>query len=391
MLKFRRLTAVTTTAALGSASQAARVLHTTQPAVTAAIAGLESDLGTALFARTAQGMKPTAIGEAFVERVDKAFAGLDASVPSSRHKGAPLHRRLSETQLQAFLALGEKGSHVAAARHLGVSQPAISRSVRDLEVVLGVALWRRAGAAGEPTIEGRTLARAAGVCFREIELAAEAVREQQGLSDGAMRIGALPLSRASWVPDAIVATLEQFPGARIGLVDGPYDEQLAALHHGRIDVIVGALRTGAAPEALDQTALFDDALSIVVRPDHPVLKPGVSPDWLAAQTWILPARGTPGRDRFLAYLTTLGLPEPRRIVECGSLVATRALLRGSDFAAPLSRRQIRLELEAGLLALAAEALPGTERPIGIATRPGFRPTRLYAGFIEALRGLTETL
>ncbi len=385
MLKLRRLTAATATASLGSASQAARALHTTQPAVTASIAALESELGTPLFTRTAQGMTLSAAGHPFIAHVETAFAVIDTFGAALSGSGAPLHRRISETQLQAFLALNETGSHGGAARRLGVSQPAISRSVRDLEIVLGATLWRRTGTSGEPTSEGRALARATGVFSREIELAVESLREHQGRIDGVIRIGALPLSRSDWVPDAVMATLRQFPGAHISLVDGPYSEQIAALRHGRIDMIVGALRDeGEATADIDQTALFDDALSIAVRSDHPVLSHGVSPAWLAAQAWVLPARGTPGRDRFLAYLATQGLAEPGKVVECGSLVATRALLRGSDLAAPLSRRQIRLELERGLLALAAMDLPGTVRPIGVTVRRGFRPTRLYTGFLDAL-------
>lgn len=387
MTKFRRLTSAIATADAGTASGAAAALNMTQPSVTHAIAALEAELDERLFNRSAGGMAPTANASAFFDRVRRAFDRLDSGLQSRRASRPLLHRVTTDTQLTAFIALCETGSYSGAGRKLAVSQPAISRAIRDLEIIVGTDLWRRAGPLGEPTVEGRALARAAGVCLRDIELATDALRETQGRTDGALRIGALPLSRSDWVPGAVIATLKLCPEARVSLVDGPYSEQLIALQHGRIDMIVGALRPEAKSETLSQVALFEDALCIAVRPGHPVLETPdrtAKPDWLAAQTWILPAKGTPGRARFLQYLSTRGLSEPRHTIECGSLVATRALLRGSDFAAPLSRRQIRLELETGLLVAASSDLPGTRRGIGVATRAGFKETGLYRQFMIEL-------
>ncbi len=391
MLRFRQLRAALATASAGSVSGAAREVHTTQPALTSAISSLEKTLGAPVFSRSAQGMELTPVGKAFVERVRAAVAHLDGferSFGSRRKSRTPFHRLVSESQLQAYLALCEQGSFVAAARYLGVTQPAISRNMRDLEALAGISLWRRTGTSGEPTPEGRELVRAIGVCFRDIELATDAFREHHGRVDGTLRIGALPLSRSDWVPNAVIETLKPFPQARISLLDGPYVEQLNALNHGRVDLIVGALRPESQVENVHQVAVFEDTLSIVVRPGHPALDAATNGatdrDWLAQQTWILSAPGTPGRERFLAYLETLGLSEPHHVIESGSLIATRALLRASDFAAPLSRRQIRLELDAGLLAIVAADLPATRRSIGITMRQGFQPTKLYGHLIDAL-------
>lgn len=395
MSQLRKLNAILATAAVGSASGAANRLNATQPAISGAIASLEAELGIPLFTRTGRGMTTTTAGATFLDQIEQALSHLDTfevQLRTKRNYNMPVggfRRKVSETQLHALLALLENGTYVAAARHLGISQPAVSRSLRDLEVLANVTLWRREGLSGEPTYEGRLLARASGVCLREIELAIEHVHELRGEHRGALRIGALPLSRSEWVPNGLVETLKAFPNARISLVDGPYQEQLNALHHGRIDLIVGALRPGYRDDGIEQTAMFEDALAIVVRPGHPVFQrtgppPHLDSNWLSQQTWVLPAKGTPGHSRFLSYLETRGLPVPQKVIECGSLVATRALLAASDFAAPLSLKQIKVELEAGLLSAATPDLPGTMRAIGIAQRRGFLPTRLYSAFIAAL-------
>jgi DNA-binding transcriptional LysR family regulator len=392
MMKLRKLNALLAVADAGSATQAADQLHATQPAVSSAIVSLEARFGTPLFTRTARGMMPTPLGQGLIDRVRAVFAALDEAVKAVRAPASSLvfSRVVTETQMQAFLALCEGGSYVAAARTLGISQPAVSRSVSELEAIAGAALWQRAGLSGTPTPIGRAMARAIGVAVRDIELASDDLRASLGQADGHLRIGALPLSRSDWLPQAVLATLRNSPAARISLIDGPYSEQVQALQHGRIDLIVGALRPLSQATGLQQQPMFSDALSIVVGADHPdrdrlASQTAPSPDWLATQTWVLPAVGTPGRERFLAFMSCVGLGAPARVIECGSLVATRALLMNSRFAAPLSRRQIALELRMGVLSTVGGALPGSDREIGVAMRADFKPTQLYAALIDALR------
>lgn len=377
----------------GTSYKAAERVGATQPGITMAISALEAELGAALFDRTPRGMALTAIGREFAGNVHDALTHLDRleaqlkARPGGRSIMGGLRRVLSETHMQAFLALCEQGTYTGAAQYLGVSQPAISRSLRDLETIFGFELWRRQGATGEPTVEGRQVARAGGVCLREIEMAIENVHEAVGRQDGRLRIGALPLSCSQWVPESLIRTLRTFPDARVRIIDGPYNEQLSALHHGHIDIIVGALRPQSRDKSIVQAPIFNDPLAIVVRPGHPMLeRTGLDTDkaWLAEQTWILPARGTPGHIRFLAYLAALGLPEPQHVLECGSLAATRALLLSSDFAAPLSLRQIKHEFQLGALAMAVNELPHSHRSIGITYRQGFKPTRIYQTFMAHL-------
>ena len=390
-MKFRTLYAALAVSRTGSATRASTDAGATQPAITAAITQVEAELGLPLFTRTARGMSVTAAGEVFCARVDGAFGHLDMAEAALRRRrgGGPmpnLRRVVTERQLRALSALLEAGSFMAAARALGVTQPNIHRLVRDLETLAGVALWRQEGAIGEATADGRLLARAGDLCRREIGLAVDAAREQQGHVDGSLLIGALPLSRTQWVPRAMVELLRQFPQAQVRLVDGPYAEQLRALRHGRIDLIVGALRDPAPVEDVEQIPTFDDALTIAVRPGHPLLSATVRgvADLPPDLTWVLPAQGAPGRTVFERHLQQSGCPAPKRVIECGSLVATRALLLGSDFAAPLSMRQIQIELEKGLLAVLCGPLPGTSRPIGLTLRRGFQPTLLYRQFMDLL-------
>jgi LysR family transcriptional regulator, regulator for genes of the gallate degradation pathway len=135
-----------------------------------------------------------------------------------------------------------------------------------------------------------------------------------------------------------------------------------------------------------QEALFDDALSIVVRREHPLLRRD-TPDAteLADLGWIVPREGTPARDHFNAYFVERGVNAPSTFIECSSLVATRGLLMKSDRAALLSVRQARVDIDSGQLAILTDPLPGTARPIGLTYRRDWQPTAVQAAFVDELR------
>ena len=394
-LKLRRLQAVLAVHDHGSALKAADNIHMSQPSVTDAIAACEADIGTALFTRTARGMVPTSAGVTFCKRIALAFEHLQQAETLIRQKRgkatAPLHRLVSEVQLKALSAVVEAGGFHQAARRIGLSQPSVHRAARELETLCGVPLFRRDGAGVEATAEARALARFADLCFGELSSGLAEVRELQGVVDGQLAVGALPLARSQWLPEAVAATLRDFPLAKVRIMDGPYDEQLRALLHGRIDMILGALRDPSPTPDITQEAVFSDPVVIVVRADHPFAagfdseRDKLTADQLDDLAWVLPRDGTPGRRNFEAFMRTKGLDSPARVVECSSLVTTRALVLQSDHAALLSRQQVEAELTQGRLKIMGPPLSGSLRAIGIATRASFRPTHLQDRFLRHLR------
>jgi LysR family transcriptional regulator, regulator for genes of the gallate degradation pathway len=394
-LKHRRLLAFEAVFRHKSALKAADFVHMSQPAIGDAIGALESEIGAQLFERTSKGMTPTPEGVAFFARVSTAFAHLKTAegliaVRRADKVRVPLHRLVSESQMRALSAVIEAGTFSQAARLLGLSQPSVHRAARDLETLCGVPLWR-AGAVMEATYEGRELARHFALCQAELSLGLDEIKEIQGYMQGIVTIGALPLARSGWLPDAVARTLQQFPQARINIIDGPYEEQLNGLLHGRIDFILGALRDPLPSKEIMQERLFEDPQTIVVRADHPYAAgfdsniDKLTPEQLDSLGWILPRQGTPGRHSFEQFMLNKGLRPPQRVVECASVIATRALLLQTDYAALLSARQVEYELRQGLLKIMGPPLTGSTRAIGIGLRRGFRPTRLHTALLDYLK------
>ena len=394
MESLRRLRTFVSACETGSAAQAARQIHLSQPAVSAAIAALERAAQSTLFVRGNRGMVPTAAGTQLLGRVRAGLGHLESAAAQVRGRGGPPARwaRLATAvQLRSLCALAETRGLSSAARALGVAEPSVYRALRSFEALAGVQLWRRAGSAIEVSPQALLLARAAGLCASEVRMGFEEVRELRGQLDGTLRVGALPMPRSNWLPRSLAATLLDHPGASAEVMDGPYENQLAALRSGQIDVLLGALRFPAPGTDVIQEALFDDPLSIVVRAAHPLAARagGPSREVTAAQlrrlNWLLPPLATPARQTFERFLARIGAGPARCVVECNSLVAIRSLLLRSDYAALISAQQIEFELALGQLKVLGPPIPGTAHPIGLATRRGFQPTGLLRAFVAHVR------
>ena len=368
----RHFAALAATVRHGSVTRGARAVNLTQPALTQAIARLEADLGCALFERGASGMTPTESARLLAPRAEAAIA----------HVGSP---RVTGTQVRAFLALARTGSYAGAAEMTGLSAASLHRAVADLAVALGQRLVDKRGRSILLTPQGERRARGFGLAMAELRNGLAEVAAWQGKAAGRIVVGAMPLSRARWLPETILRFHGLHPGVSIAVVEGSHAELAGPLRDGEIDLMLGALREAALLEDLAQEPVFWDKPQLVMRAGHPLLlseKPMAAQ--LAAFPWILPARDTPLRQYWEAMMRAAGAEPPSVSIECGSVLTVRQLLLGSDALTLLSPAQLAVELEAGVLATLPTPAPVLRR-IGITTREGWRPTAPQAAFVALLR------
>ena len=390
---FRHLQVVAAVAQSGGVRGATTRVNLSQPAVSQAVLSVERAIGEALFDRSARGMFPTEAGKLFARRIDRAIGYLKSATQAmaanraARRSGERLLDRLATTiQLRSLVEVIEHGGYAPAARHLGVTQPNVHRAIGQLEKLTGSPLFQASRFGATPTPDALVLARCTRLAFREIDVGLEELRELRGLQDGSVVIGALPLLRTRILPIAVTRLLSRYPDANVTIVEAPYGEQLNRLHHGRIDLLIGALRNLPPNSDLQNEELFQEPLSVVVRAGHPLLRDeSPSPADLVELEWIAPPAQTPAGVHFASFFHRHDLPLPRRIIECGSFVITRDLLIRSDRAALLSTSQIHHEMLADELKIAVAKIPGTERPIGVCTRTDWSPTRIQSHFLLLVR------
>ncbi|WP_170304179.1 LysR family transcriptional regulator [Duganella radicis] len=273
-------------------------------------------------------------------------------------------RRFSEgglkiNQLRILVALQQLGQVYRVADALHVTQPAISKQLRELENITGVSLFRRAGNRIEFTVMGERLARRAGEILQqltnaEVEIAALA----QGVS-GTVAIGTVTTAAQVLVPQAIRRFRELAPGARIKLHEGPADGLLEMLEEGKLDVVVARGTEKDGPPSTQSTVLSHDPLVLCSGLHHP-LAGHRELGWgeLATTGWIVPSIGS------LAYKALARLLQEKQIaldvaVESMSLTTNVAMLDSSELVCllPLSyARRLVLEHRIVMLPVATDGL-----------------------------------
>ncbi len=367
----RHFAALAATVRHGSLSRAARAVNLSQPALTQAITGLEASLGTTLFERGPQGMTPTEAALLLAPRAEAAIEHIGSS-------------RVTGTQLRAFLAVVRAGSYSAAAEATGISAASLHRAVADLSVALGQRLIDRRGRTLVLTPAGERRARGFGLATAELRAGLAEVAALQGKAGGRIAVGAMPLSRARWLPEVIARFIPAHPGVDVAVHEGSHVELVGPLRDGEIDLMLGALREGARADDLEQEAVFEDRPALVMRAGHPLLTAADPASAMFAYPWLLPSAETPLRRYWQDMVLGLGREVPHVQVECGSVMMIRQLLLGSDALSLLSPAQVSVELDAGMLAAMPTPVP-VARTIGIITRPGWRPTAAQADFLALLR------
>lgn len=391
----RHLRCYLAVARLGSLSAAARAVHLSQPAATLAIAGLEAHFGTRLLLRRSNGISLTPAGQICRVRIERAVSQLsDAFLELGRNAGeerADFTRFVRSRQLDALSAVVEFGNFSVAARAKRLSQSSVHRSARELEKEFGTALFEKTSFGVSPTREAERLARRVRLAFHELSQANAEIETLDRTGSGRTVVGALPLARSHLLPAALLEFSQENPLHGVEIVEGTYQNLLAGLQSGDIDVVIGALRDPPPVADVLQEHLFDDPLAVIARAGHPLARsrrPTIHA--LRKFQWIAPRRGSPLRAHFDALFSTRGIEPPVTSLECNSLGAARAFLLESDRLMLLSAHQIHYELRAGLLVTLPHPSGKVVRPIGLTLRRDWRPTGTQTRLLEVLRRVARS-
>lgn len=385
-LNLRHLRALLAISEHGSISRAADLVNLSQPALTQGLAKLETQFHYALFERRTDGMVATRMGQLVIERTHAALGHLATGAKGFTRVFSQPENLLTMKQIRAFVALADAGSFVGAAANTGLSQTAVHRGVRELESIMGTTMVERRGRGVWINSGGKRFARSARLAMSELSAA---IADSQDESDGEhISIGALPLARPFLVPAAMGRLATERPRAMFEISEGSWREMVEPLRDGRIDMIVGTLRSYEIAD-LRQIPILEDELVIAAGAEHPLAGPeAASVSALREYPWILPPKNSPLRGELERLFT--GGELPFAPIETGSVMIIGRLLTEGRFLTLLSPSQIALQISAGLLARVGPPLPDTIRRLGMTVRQDWRPTRLQRRFMEILMDLGES-
>jgi LysR family transcriptional regulator of gallate degradation len=390
-ISLRYLRAFIAVADAGSITGAALATNRAESAISRSVKQLETVLGADFFDRAKSGMTLTTYGRALLARaraVAAEFAQARAELAhETANPSAPVFEMLySEHRLLIFIALAETRHMPTAAKRFGVSQPAVSTAIGDLEDSLGFPLFRRTPKGMLLTREGEILLFRTKRAVAELRHAEADIAALQGNLVGEVVVGSHPLSRASILPLAIAKVLAAHPHLTIITNEGPSDNLIAGVRRGDCDFILNTSRAGRASLDLVEDPLMTERLVVFARDGHPLTRRKTNAlDDLLQAGWILPARRTPTREMLDNSFRQLCGRAPKSAVETSDLLVLRGLLLGSDLLTAVSPQQLAIETRMGLVQPLAFELPQTTRIIVLMQRARSTPSPGARLLIAAIR------
>lgn len=293
--------------------------------------------------------------------------------------------------IEYFAVVAEHGHLGRAAESLGLSQPALSKSLRRLEQAVQAKLVKRIPKGVELTAEGSALL----LRVRELRLSLQGVaREIADLSRGRvgyLRIGAGENIAEHLLPAAFTALLKDAPNLALKISVSDNDLMLPALRNGELDLVVNYLRA-SLPEGLVQEHLYNDEMVVCASASHRLtaLK-RVSMADLAQERWVLTESILLSQQRIRQAFQDRGLPPPRAIIESRSVYFRFQVLASSDLLSFTSRHVF--QRAAGWFDL--KAIPVKElmwaRPVGVITRKEAYSSPAARRLIDILRSTAQKL
>ena len=300
--------------------------------------------------------------------------------------------RMKIRHLQCFMEVARLGHVGRAADQLAVTQPAVSKTLRELEELLKVRLFTRGPKGLALTPMGEVFQHHAATGVVALQQAIDSVARGSLREDTKIRIGALPTVAVRLMPQAVQELTVQRRDAAVHLVTGPNWILLERLKSRELDVVVGRLADPDQMIGLAFEQLYLERMAVVVRPGHPLLteKP-FDVRRIASFTILMPSREDitrPIADRLL-IANRIGAVERR--IETVSSDFSRAYLKQTDAVWIISFGVAALDILAGNLVELPVDVSATLGPVGMTIRADDRPSPMVTQFMKVTRAVAERL
>ncbi len=280
-----------------------------------------------------------------------------------------LRARLKTRQLMLVIAIGDEGNIHRAAETLNMSQPAASKLLKDLEDVLGLALFERLPRGMRPTWYGEALIRHARMALASLAQAGSEIEALKTGRFGEVTVGAITGPALSLLPQAMSIIAQEHPDLRVQLAVESSDVLLERLTQSKLDIMIGRLFETHDKTNLSYERLADEPVCAVARPGHPMLgNAALTLRQLQQAAWIVPPMGSVLRHRFELMFQEAGLDIPLRLIETSSILFMTKMLQQSDFLAVVPTEVARYYATYGMVVMLPIQLSCTMDAFGIILR-----------------------
>lgn len=266
--------------------------------------------------------------------------------------------------LRYFEALAQHGHFGRAAEALGISQPALSIQMKELEDIVGGPLVERGPRQVRLTSLGETLLPRGRDILRSVDELTSLARTTSEELTGRLRVGVIPTVAPYFLPKVIEALAVRFPELELHLREAVTQKLVSDLAEGRMDVAIVALPVSES--SLEEHPLFTEEF-VLVRPEADAAKPAPPAELLREMRLLLLEEGHCFREQALSFCK-MSTPRPRDLMEASSLSTLVQMVGAGIGVTLIPEMAIGTEARTPAVSIARLQEPRPTRTIGLVWR-----------------------
>lgn len=291
---------------------------------------------------------------------------------------------------EEVVAIAERGSMRAAARHLQIAQPALTRSLALLERELGAPLFERRARGVVATPLGEAFIARARSILTEIRRTREEVEQLRGAGTGTVTVGLSIAAHLALLPPSLRPFRARYPDIRLHIIEGFYPTLEERLRDGTVDFYIGP-DGGAQPvPQLSREVLFHNRRIVLCRAGHP-LAAATSLRELVGQDWVTTSITADASDEINDFFARHHLPPPRLAVRSQSALTLLTCLANSDLLAMVPAQWERFEMTGKALNTIRVEEELTAPPLVLVRRSDLPLTPAALHLLDLMRRATSRL
>ena len=302
-----------------------------------------------------------------------------------------LLNRLRLRQVALLLEVRALGTLRAAAAQLGMTQPAATNMLKELESALDIRLFEREGRGLRATAAGAAVMAHFDGLNGSMTALARDLDDLRAGGGGSLAIGSILAPSPTLLTRTVASIKREQPRLRLSVLTETSDQLIDLLDEGTLALVIGRLAEGHAHRDYLIRELEGEPLSVVVGPQHPLA--GVRRISLAAlidQPWVLQPRESPMREVLEREFRRLGLDQPQNLVETSSILTTTFLIGEAPMVAVVPASLAARYAAKGLVRVLPVRLVDELESYGSIVRRG-RPVSAAANrFLDLLHGRPST-
>ncbi len=283
-------------------------------------------------------------------------------------KNGLFSQRIRLRHLHTFVAVAQQGTLGRAAETLNLSQPALSKTLNELEQLTGTRLFERGRLGAQLTVPGEQFLTHAVKVLDALNTAGQALNRKEDASADVVRIGALPTAALGILPAAIGRFHQQQKSTSLQVATMNNTMLLAGLKSGEIDLGIGRMSDPELMGGLNYELLFLESLKLVVRSGHPLLQETITLSRVMEWPVVVSPKGTVPRQNAEALLQSQGCKMPAGCIETLSASLSRQLTVDYDYVWFVPSGAVKEDLRQATLVSLPVPTQSAGEPIGILTR-----------------------